>query len=294
MPGVSFLARQTVEVFGRKMAYAEMGEGPPILFQHGNPTSSYLWRNIAPKLAPYGRCIAVDLIGMGGSDKLPDSGPGRYSFAEHCEYLFHAWDQLEVYKDAILVLHDWGSALGFEWARQHPNRCEGIAYMEAIVAPIASWDDWPAEARKIFQAMRSPAGEEMVLERNLYVERILPAATLGGVGSGAMAHYREPFREPGEGRRPVLDWPRQLPIAGEPADMVAAVRKYADWMAVNDLPKLFIDANPGSILVGPQRDFCLAWKNQQVARVKGSHFVPEDSPDAVADALVSFVSRLRR
>jgi haloalkane dehalogenase len=209
-----------VEVLGRRMTYAEAGAGPPILFQHGNPTSAYLWRNILPQLADLGRCIAVDLIGMGGSDKLPDSGPGRYSIAEHARHLDAAWEALGVTDDAVLVLHDWGSALGFDWARRHPDRVQGLAYMEAIVRPIPDWDAWPENARSIFQALRSEAGEAMILEKNVFVERILPASVLRGLTEAEMAHYRAPFAEPGEGRRPTLDFPRAIPIAGEPPEVV--------------------------------------------------------------------------
>ncbi|WP_420392849.1 haloalkane dehalogenase [Acuticoccus sp.] len=282
-----------VEVLGRRMAYVEVGEGAPIVFQHGNPTSSYLWRNIMPELASLGRCIAVDLVGMGGSDKLPDAGPMRYSFAEHQRHLYAAWQALDVTGDAILVLHDWGTALGFEWARQRPERVAGIAYMEGIVRPIASWDGWPEDARGIFQAMRSDAGDQLVLQKNVFVERILPAATLNGVSDAAMAHYRAPFAEPGEGRRPTLDWPRQIPIGGEPMEMVSLVAGYGEFLAQSDVPKLFINAEPGSILTGEQREFCRRWRNQTEVTVPGRHFLQEDSPGEIAAALARFVRAVR-
>jgi len=287
------MEKKFVEVNGLKMAYAEMGTGDPIVFQHGNPTSSYLWRNIMPQLAHLGRCIAVDLVGMGDSDKLADSGPERYRFAEHSEYLDAAWAALGITQNVVLVIHDWGSALGFDWARRHASAVQGIAYMEAVTGPVESWEDWPESARNIFQALRSQAGEELVLEKNVFVERILPSAVMREMSEAEMDVYRAPFLEPGESRRPTLTWPRQIPIAGEPADVVARVQAYADWMAANDIPKLFVDAEPGSILIGKQREICRGWKNQTEVSVAGTHFIQEDSPDEIAAALVDFAGKLR-
>lgn len=281
-----------IEVLGRQMAYTEMGEGRPILFQHGNPTSRYLWRNILPQLADLGRCIAVDLIGMGDSDKLPGEGEMRYSFATHAEYLEATWDALGVTDDAVLVIHDWGSALGFDYAFRHPGRIAGIAYMEAITAPVRDWDAWPEDARAIFQAMRSPAGEDLILEKNLFIEAILPSAILRDLTPEEMDHYRAPYLSPGEDRRPTLDWPRQIPIGGDPADVAEIVSRYAAWLAEADIPKLFINADPGSILIGPQREICRKWPNQTEVTVKGSHFIQEDSPDEIAAALRDFITGL--
>jgi len=277
--------KKYVEVLGRRMAYVEMGSGDPIVFQHGNPTSSYLWRNIMPHVADQGRCIAVDLIGMGDSDKLPDSGPDRYTFEEHREYLHAAWEALGVNENVTLVIHDWGSALGFDWARQNAGIVKGICYMEAVVGPVPSWDDWPENARNIFQALRSPAGEELVLDKNFFVERILTSSIMRTLSEEEMEEYRRPFAAPGEDRRPTLTWPRQIPIAGEPANVVAIAAAYAQWMAENDLPKLFIDAKPGSILTGKARDFALGFKNQTVVEAPGYHFLQEDSPDEIGRAL---------
>ena len=282
-----------IEVLGRTMTYAEMGEGAPIVFQHGNPTSSYLWRNIMPQLAHMGRCIAVDLIGMGGSDKLPDAGHMTYDFATHAAHLDAAWEALGVGADTVLVLHDWGSALGFDWARRHPQHVQGIAYLEGIVQPIPDWAAWPESARNIFQLLRSPAGEEIVLEKNIFVERILPSAILRDLTEEEMAHYRAPFSAPGEGRRPTLDWPRQIPIAGEPPEVVERVAAYAAWLKRAELPKLFINAEPGSILTGSPRDYCRTWPMQSEVTVPGSHFIQEDSPDQIAEALQDFVAGLR-
>lgn len=284
--------KKFIEVHGRQMAYVEMGSGDPIIFQHGNPTSSYLWRNIMPHVAEQGRCIAVDLIGMGDSDKLPDSGPDRYTFKEHREFLHAAWDQLGIDENVTLVIHDWGSALGFDWARQNPEKVKGICYMEAVVGPVPSWDDWPENARNIFQALRSPAGEELVLEKNIFVERILTSSIMRTLTDEEMNEYRRPFAEAGEDRRPTLTWPRQIPVAGEPADVVKIAADYAKWMAENNIPKLFIDAEPGSILTGKARDFALSFKNQTVATAKGRHFLQEDSPDEIGAALSDWLKTL--
>ncbi len=284
--------KKIIEVNGRQMAYVEMGSGDPIVFQHGNPTSSYLWRNIMPHVADQGRCIAVDLIGMGDSDKLPESGPDRYTFAEHREYLHAAWKQLGVTDDVTLVIHDWGSALGFDWARQNAEVVKGICYMEAVVGPVPSWDMWPENARNIFQALRSPAGEELILEKNIFVERILTSSIMRTLTDEEMNEYRRPFAVAGEDRRPTLTWPRQIPVAGEPANVVQIATDYAAWMAGNDIPKLLIDAQPGSILTGKARDFALSFKNQTVVEAAGYHFLQEDSPDEIGQALSSWLKTL--
>ncbi len=284
--------KKFIEVLGRQMAYVEMGTGDPIVFQHGNPTSSYLWRNIMPHCAHLGRCIAVDLIGMGDSDKLPDSGPNRYTFAEHRTYLDAAWAALGVTENVTLVIHDWGSALGFDWARRNPDAVKAIAYMEAVVGPVPTWDSWPENARNIFQALRSEAGESLILEKNIFIERILPASIIRDLTDEEMTEYRRPFLEAGEARRPTLTWPRQIPIEGEPADVAEVARKYAVWMATNNIPKLFINADPGSILTGKAREFARTFKNQTEVTVKGTHFIQEDSPDEIGEALVGFVERV--
>ncbi len=281
--------KKFIEVGGKRMAYVEMGEGDPILFQHGNPTSSYLWRNIMPALASEGRCVAVDLIGMGDSDKLDDPGPDRYRYVEHREYLFAAWEQLGVTKDVTFVIHDWGSALGFDWARQHPDKVRGIAYMEGIVCPL-TWDEWPDAARGVFQSFRSEAGEDMVLDKNIFVERVLPGSIIRTLREEEMAVYRRPFETPGEDRRPTLTWPRQLPIEGEPQDVVDIVEDYAEWLQWCEVPKLFINAEPGAILTGAQRQFCRRFPNQTEVTVRGVHFIQEDSPEEIAAAIRNWMS----
>ncbi|HZR83993.1 MAG TPA: haloalkane dehalogenase [Candidatus Binatia bacterium] len=276
--------KKRVSVLGREMAYVEVGSGDPIVFLHGNPTSSYLWRNVIPHLADRGRCIAPDLIGMGDSDKLEPSGPDRYRFVEHRAHLDALLDALGVRERVTLVVHDWGSALGFDWANRHRDAILGIAYMEAIVRPL-EWAAWPEAATSVFRAFRSPAGEKMVLEDNVFVERVLPGSILRKLTDEEMDEYRRPFREKGEGRRPTLTWPRQIPLDGEPADVVAIVQAYADWLAASEVPKLFVDADPGAILIGPQREFSRRWPSQTEVRVKGSHFVQEDSPDEIGRAI---------
>jgi haloalkane dehalogenase len=278
------LDKRYIEVNGKRMAYVEIGEGDPIIFQHGNPTSSYLWRNIMPKLAHRGRCIAVDLIGMGDSDKLDDPGPDSYRYAEHREYLFAAWEQLGITDNVTLVIHDWGSALGFEWAMRNPDRVKGVAYMEGIVRSM-TWDEWPESIQALFQGFRSDGGESMVLEKNVFVERVLPGSVLRGLTDEEMAVYRRPFANAGEDRRPTLTWPRQIPLAGEPADVCAVADAYGDWLSKTAIPKLFINAEPGAILTGAQREFCRGFPNQTEVTVAGSHFIQEDSPDEIATAI---------
>ncbi len=285
-------SKRHTEIFGSRMAYVESGEGNAIVFQHGNPTSSYLWRNIMPHCEGMGRLVACDLIGMGDSDKLEGTDPDRYSYARQREYLFALWDQIGLGDNVVFVLHDWGSALGFDWASQHPQRVQGIAYMEAIVCPL-TWTDWPENARGVFEGFRSDAGETMVLQKNLFIERVLPSAIERDLTEREMAVYRQPFLRSGEDRRPTLSWPRQIPIEGEPAEMVEIVDRYAAWLGHSDTPKLFINADPGSILVGHQRDRCRAWPNQTEVTVPGLHFLQEDSPDQIGLAVAEFVKRLR-
>lgn len=286
------LAKRTIEVHGRRMAYHEVGSGDPIVFLHGNPTSSYLWRNVIPHLSGLGRCIAPDLVGMGDSEKLPNSGPDSYRFVEHRRYLDGILDALGVRERVTLVIHDWGSALGFDWANRHRDAVRGIAYMEGIVMPIPTWRDWPRPAQEIFQGFRSPKGEQMVLEQNLFIEGVLPTSILRKLSDAEMNEYRRPFATPGEDRRPTLSWPRQIPIEGEPADVVQIVADYAAWLAQSPIPKLLIVAEPGAILRGPMLDFCRTWPNQREVAVKGVHFIQEDSPHEIGAAVAEWVKSI--
>jgi haloalkane dehalogenase len=282
--------KKSIEILGSKMAYVEVGNGDPIVFLHGNPTSSYLWRNIIPHLEGVGRCIAPDLIGQGDSDKLEDSGPDRYRFVEHRRYLDALLEALGVERNVTFVIHDWGSVLGFDWANRHRDAVRGIAYMEAIVRPFTSWDEWPEAARQLFQALRTPAGEQMILEKNIFVENILPGSVVRKLTDAEMAVYRRPFDEPGEGRRPTLTWPRQIPIAGEPDDVTAISRDAAAWLAESEVPKLFVNAEPGAILTGAVRETCRGWPNQTELTVVGNHFVQEDSPDKIGRAIAGWLA----
>jgi haloalkane dehalogenase len=285
--------KQHRQVLGIDMAYVEAGEGDPIVLLHGNPTSSYLWRNVLPYLQPHGRCIAPDLIGMGDSGKLPDSGPGSYRFVEHRRHLDALLEALDVHERVTLVVHDWGSALGFDWANRHREAVKGIAYMEAIVRPQA-WDHWDKMGKRtLLQELRSEAGEAMILRDNLFIEQVLPHAVLRSLSAEEMAEYRRPFAEPGEGRRPTLTWPREIPIEGEPADVTAIAAAYADWLATSDVPKLFLRAEPGAILASDWLlDFVRGWPAQTEVPVAGIHFVQEDSPDEIGQAIADWMGTL--
>ena len=281
------LPKKRVEVLGADMAYIEVGKGDPIVFLHGNPTSSFLWRSVIPELVENGRCIAPDLIGMGDSDKV-GSGASAYRFDEHRTYLDALLEVLGVTENVTIVGHDWGGALGFDWAERHRSAVKGIVYMETIVMEV-TWDDWPDDARNIFQAFRSEVGEELVLDKNVFIERVLPSAVLNPLSPKVMEEYRRPYKTPGESRRPTLTWPREIPIEGEPADVAAIVRQYGAWLTNSEVPKLFINADPGSILVGRQRDFCRSWPNQIEVTVPGKHFIQEDSGEAIGRAIADWL-----
>jgi haloalkane dehalogenase len=278
--------RHRIAFLETEISYVDTGAGEPVVFLHGNPTSSYLWRNVIPHVEGVGRCLAPDLVGMGDSGAAPD---GSYRFVDHARYL-DAWFEALGLTNVTLVVHDWGSALGFYWAYRHPERVRGIAYMEAVVRPL-TWEEWRDESRQIFQDLRSEAGEEMVLEKNLFIEGILPSAVLRDLTEEEMNVYRRPYLEPGESRRPTLTWPRELPINGEPEDVVSIVDDYSKWLAQSDVPKLFVNAEPGAILTGSQREFCRTWPNQEEVTVRGAHFVQEDSPQEIGEAVATFVRR---
>ena len=284
--------KQFTTIEGHRLAHIEIGQGDPIVLLHGNPTSSYLWRDVMPPLAELGRVIAPDLIGHGDSDKLPVSlGPGRYTLEDTYDLLNAHLSALIGEHRVTLVLHDWGSALGFHWARLHPQQVRGIAYMEGIVMPLPSWDEWPEKARGIFQGFRSPKGEDLILKRNLFIEGVLQNSILRKLSDEEMTAYRAPFAKE-EDRQPMLNWPRQIPIAAEPPNVVALVQQYADWLSSSSVPKLFVNAEPGSILVGTQREFCRTWPNQQEVTVPGLHFIQEDSGPAIGHAVAVWLSQL--
>jgi haloalkane dehalogenase len=284
--------KKSATIREKRMTYLEEGGGARVfLFLHGNPTSSYLWRNVIPQLAHLGCCIAPDLIGMGDSQKLDDPGPDTYRFATHRDFLWGFIDAVIGDRPIVLVGHDWGSALAFDWANHHRDRVAGIAYMEAIVRPLV-WDEWPDASRRMFQGFRSDAGEEMILDRNLFVERVLPASIMRALEPEEMAEYRRPFAGAREHRWPTLAWPREIPIEGEPADVVGLVAAYAEWMAQNEVPKLFVNADPGAILTGAPRQFCQSWHNQTETTVRGSHFIQEDSGPEIGRAIAAWAAGL--
>jgi haloalkane dehalogenase len=281
--------RRRVPVLDAEISYVDVGEGDPIVFLHGNPTSSYLWRNIVPHVSGLGRCLAPDLVGMGRSSRSPTYS---YRFVDHARYLDAWFEALGLTSNVTLVVHDWGSALGFHWARRHPERIRAIAYMEAIVQPMR-WKDFGDGPDNIFRALRSEGGEALVLDQNAFVERILPGGVLRPLSDDEMAVYRAPFQTR-EARLPTLVWPRQIPIDGEPADVVAVVEAYGAWLSASPIPKLFIAGEPGAILnpAGAGHAFCAAWPNQRRIAVKGRHFLQEDSPDDIGAALRGFVGGL--
>ena len=285
------LKKQKISINNKNIAYVESGSGDPIIFLHGNPTSSYLWRNITPHLESQGRCICIDLIGMGDSDKLDNPDENSYQFEEHYHYVNAAIESLTNGENTTFVIHDWGSALGFNWCYHNPDSVKGIAYMEAIVKEM-TWEDWRDEAKGIFQGFRSDAGESLVLEKNYFVERVLPGSIIRRLSDEEIEEYRRPFINPGEDRRPTLSWPREIPIEGQPANVCEIVNQYAEWMQTNDIPKLFINAEPGAITTGRIRDFCRSWRNQTEVTVKGGHFVQEDSPDEIGKAISTWYKNI--
>ena len=270
-----------VDVEGARIHYVEEGTGDPILFLHGNPTSCYLWRNVMPHLASDARCLAMDLVGMGRSDKPALD----YRLVDHARYVDKFIASLGLER-LTLVLHDWGSALGFHYARRHEANVRGIAFMEAIVRPL-TWDEWPRTVRALFQQFRTPeVGWDLVVNRNAFVEQVLPGAILRTLADAEMARYREPFADPAS-RRPVWRWPNEIPVDGKPADVAALVGEYSAWLGASSVPKLLLHAQPGAIL----RKDLVAWcrehlKNLTIVDVgPGLHFIQEDRPHEIGDAI---------
>ena len=283
--------KKFASINGKQIAYLEEGNGDPIVLLHGNPTSSFLWRNVVPELVNSGRVIVPDLIGQGDSEKLPTSeGPGRYTLDVAYSYVDGLLEAIGANRNVTLVIHDWGSAIGFLWAMRHPDAVKGVAYMEGIVKPV-TWAEWPEGAVGIFKGFRSEKGEDLILNRNMFIEAVLPTSVIRKLSDAEMDAYRAPHPE-ADDRQPLLNWPRQIPIEGEPEDVVGLVNEYGAFMASSELPKLFINAEPGSILVGPQREFCRSWPNQQEVTVKGLHFIQEDSPLEIGQAVASWLKNI--
>ncbi len=285
--------KKFVEIQGKKMAYVEVGSGPPVVFLHGNPTSSYLWRNILPVVAPHARCVAPDLIGMGDSEKLEGADPARYGFLEHRRYLEALLDRIGVGEDVILVGHDWGGALAIDWARRHVRSIRGICYFETTIRP-RDWSEVSPSERSLFERLRSSDGEQMILQENAFVEVLLPRWILRQLAEAEMAAYRRPFLKAGEDRRPTLTFPREILIGGEPGHMLPIIQANTDWMSTSDTPKLFISGNPGAIVFGALRDFCRTWPNQREVTVCGKHYLQEDSPLEIGRAIVDWLATLPR
>jgi len=281
--------RKHLTVNGTSMAYVDAGNGKPVIFLHGNPTYSYIWRNIIPYLQDKVRCIAPDLVGMGDSGKLPDSGPDRYTYAEQRDYLFGLIDTLDLGNDITFVLHDWGGALGFDWARNNPDRVKGLAYMEPMLMPL-TWETMPPAAVDAFRGFRTAGiGEKMCLEDNIFVEQVIPMAVIRELDEAEKAAYRRPYQESGEGRRATLTWPRQIPIEGEPADVAEILEANCEWLKKTDTPKLLFRVDPGMMVTGEVLALCQSFPNQTEVTVKGAHYVQEDSPDEIGQALAKWV-----
>jgi haloalkane dehalogenase len=280
------------KILDRRMAYIDEGEGETIVFQHGQPASSYVWRNVMPHLQGMGRLIACDLIGMGESQKLSLPGPDSYRYAEHRTFLFALWDALDLGDRVVLVLDDWGATLGFDWANTHRERVAGIVHMEAITVPM-HWSDLPEQSRPFFRALRSSEGERLVLDENVFIEKILPMAVMRQLTNEEIDHYRRPFLNPGEDRRPTLSWPRSLPLDGEPAEVVKIMEEYSSWLSRSEAPKLFISGDPGQVVRGRVRDVIRGWGNQREITVKGRKLLQEDSPDEIGKAVAAFVTSIR-
>ena len=285
------MTKKYKEILGKQMAYLDEGSGQSIVFLHGNPASSFLWRNITPFVKDLGRVVVPDLIGMGDSEKLDGIDNPDYKYHGQYKYLSTLLDSLDLGNEINLVIHDWGSAMGFQYARENPDRIKSISFMEAIVMPL-TWNNWPENARNIFQLMRSEVGEEIVLEKNIFVEKILLNDSANGFSEDERAEYIRPFQNSGEDRRPTLTWPRQIPVDGEPQEVIDEVIKNGEFHKNSNTPKLFINADPGSILVGDQREFVRSWKNLQEVTVKGNHFIQEHSPNEIGAAIKDFLDSL--
>jgi haloalkane dehalogenase len=286
------LPKKFCDVLGKRMAYVELGSGSPVVFLHGNPTSSYIWRNIMPVVAKGVRCIAPDLIGMGDSEKLGGDDPARYGFLQHRRYVEGFLEKLGITGNVVLVGHDWGGALSMDWGCRHASAMRGIVYFETTVRP-RDWDEFNPAQRGLFERLRSPEGEQMVLQENVFVETLLPQWIIRPLSGEEINVYRRPFLNPGEDRRPMLTFPREILIGGEPGHMMEIVQNYARWMETSDTPKLFINGDPGAVIFGNLRDCCRGWNNQQEVTVRGRHFLQEDSPHEIAQAIVAWLRSIR-
>jgi haloalkane dehalogenase len=282
-----WLRRSRVTALDSEMSYVDEGTGEPVIFLHGNPTSSYLWRNVIPHVSPFRRCLAPDLIGMGASGK---PGSHSYRFVDHVRYLDAWFDAVGLKGPYALVGHDWGGALAFHRTFRRPREVSALAYMETFVQP-RRWEDLSPVAEAFFRRTRSPAGEEFILDENAFVEVGVPRAVIRSLHDAEMAAYRAPYPDRAS-RLPTLVWPREQPIDGEPEDGVSIVSRYGAWLQTSDIPKLFINAEPGSLITERARGFCRSWRNQREVTVHGIHFIQEDATHQIGTALYDFLASL--
>ncbi len=283
--------KKSLTINNNQMAFIDEGNGETLIFIHGNPTSSFLWRNIAPHFIDKYRVIVPDLIGMGDSDKLEGIDNEDYNFKGHYKYLSELIKNLNIMTPIHLVIHDWGCALGLKYARHNPLLVKSITFMEGMTIPL-SWDQWPEIGTKIFKLFRSEIGEELVLDKNIFVERILFTDPIKPMDDEIKNKYLDPFKDKGEGRRPTLSWPRNIPLDGEPKDVYLEMSQNAKFHKNSQIPKLFINAEPGFLLVGSQRDEVRKWKNLTEVTVKGKHFIQEDSPEEITKNIKTFLNDL--
>jgi haloalkane dehalogenase len=280
--------KKRMEVNGKQMAYVDTGDGDPIVFFHGNITSSYMWRNVIPHVEGFARCIAIDNIGQGDSDKLEGS---MYRLADHQPFTNGLLAALGIEENFTIVTHDWGAQLGLTWASEQKDALKGIVMCQGVIGNF-HWDHWPPDVRVLFKRFRSGEGEELVLQENFFVEKILPAMVVGEVTEEIHNEYRRPYHNPGEDRRPTLTWPREIPIEGEPADTLDIIERNNAWVAESPVPKLFINTEPGAVLVGEHRDMVRSWPNVSEVTVKGLHYCHEDSPDEMGRAIADWYQTL--
>ncbi len=285
--------KRSVTVHGKRMAYVDTGgDGDSIVFLHGNITQSYMWRNIIPHVEPLARCIAVDNIGQGDSAKLDDSGPGSYRLREHQRYIDGFLEQVDPGDRVTLMMHDWGVQLGLGWGNRNRHRLKGIAHMQGLMGNL-NWDFWNQEVSAVMKRLRTDDGEDLVLNQNLFVEKVLPAMVIRDLPAEVWDEYRRPYRNPGEDRRPSLTWPREIPVEGEPADVLSVIENNNRWLAGSPIPKLYIHVRPETVIKGHVLEHVRSFPHQTEVSVQGLHYVQEDSPHEIGAALADWYRRLR-
>lgn len=282
--------RKLVTVGDAEMAYVDIGEGDPIVFLHGNPTSSFLWRNVIPHVEGLGRIIAPDFVAHGWSSTSPRNA---YHFKDNIAYFDTFFEALDLTENVILVVHDWGAAVGFNRAARFPEQIQGIAYMEAMVWP-RKWTDIPPERVDAFKWFRTAEGEKAALEKNVFVEQMLfERGIVRDLSDVEKEVYRRPTTRAGGTNLPSIIMPNDIPFDGEPADNHKIIEFYAEWLAKSDVPKLFVNADQGHGLVGAAREHARTFKNQTEVTLHGRHYLQEDVPDGIGAALSEFVKKVR-